>query len=107
MKKMSKTVSTSRKKNYFLVSTLNTVLFGQVPPKPNQKHHLYHISLLTDRFGSTFLKSGSGLTKKPGSIMIRMIRNSDLFASALFRVAVLVILLDPDLGWIRTNTGMT
>ena len=39
--------------------------------------------------------------------MIRMIRNSDLFASALFRVAVLVILLDPDLGWIRTKTGMT
>ena len=34
------TESTSRRFVYFIFSTLNTVLFGQVPPKPNQKHHL-------------------------------------------------------------------
>ena len=37
-KKRSKTVSTSRKNLYFIFSTLNTVIFGQVPPKPIQKH---------------------------------------------------------------------
>ena len=35
-KKRPKTASTSRKIVYFILSTLNTVLFGQVPPKPRQ-----------------------------------------------------------------------
>ena len=52
-----------------------SALFGQVPPKPNQKHHLDLIGLLIDGFGSGFLKSGSGSAKKPGSIQIR-IRNT-------------------------------
>ena len=39
-KKRPKTVSTSKKLAYFIFSTLNTVLFGQVPPNPNKKHHL-------------------------------------------------------------------
>ena len=42
--------------------TVNTVLFGQAPPKPNQKHLLEPTSLLMDRSGSA---------KKPGSIRIR------------------------------------
>ena len=50
--------------------------FGQVPPKPNQKHHLDLNGLLMDGSGSRFLKSGSGFlksgsAKKPGSIRIR------------------------------------
>ena len=54
-----------KKKNIFdfIFSTLNTVLFGQVPPKPNTKHHLDPTSLLID---------GSGSAKKPGSIRIRI-----------------------------------
>ena len=42
------TESTSRRFAYFIFSTLKTVLFGQVPPKPNQKHHLDSSSLLMD-----------------------------------------------------------
>ena len=34
---------------YFISSTSNTVLFGQAPPKPNQKHLLEPTSLLMDR----------------------------------------------------------
>ena len=70
-KKRPKNVSTSRKIVYFICSTLNTVLFGQVSPKPNQKHHLDPIKLLMD---------GSGrirISEKPGSetlIMILIIR---------------------------------
>ena len=30
---------------YFISSTLNTVLFGQAPPKPYQNHHLDSIRL--------------------------------------------------------------
>ena len=76
MKISPKTVSTSRKKLYFIFSTLNTVLFGQVTPKPNQKHHLDPIGLLMDGSGSGFLKSGSGSAKKPGSIRIRKLINT-------------------------------
>ena len=46
--------------DYVIFSTLNTVLLGQVPPKPNQ---LDIISLLMDGSGSGFLKSGSGFLK--------------------------------------------
>ena len=49
--KRPKTVNTSSL-FYFIFSTLNTVFFGQVPPKPNQKHHLDPISLLMDGSGS-------------------------------------------------------
>ena len=59
---------------YFIFGTLNTVLFGQVPPKPSQNHHLNDISLLMDGSVSGFLKSGSA--KKPGSIQIR---NTEIF----------------------------
>ena len=69
-KKRLKNVSTSRKIVYFIFGTLNTVLFGQVPPKPSQNHHLNDISLLMDGSVSGFLKSGSGSAKKPGSIRI-------------------------------------
>ena len=82
MKKTAlKTVSTSRKFVYFILSTLNTVLFGQAPPKPNPKHHLELIDLLMD--GSECLKSGSGSgwAKKPGSIRIQ-IRNTAFFGSS-------------------------
>ena len=57
-KKHSKTVSKSRKFVYFIFGTLNTGLFGQVPPKSNQKHNLDLIDLLID---------GSGSAKEPGS----------------------------------------
>ena len=50
-------------------TAINTVLFGQAPPKPYQNHHLDPISLSMD--GSGLLKPGSGLAKKPGSIRIR------------------------------------
>ena len=60
-----------KKKNIFdfIFSTLNTVLFGQVPPKPNQKQNLDPISLSLDRSrsGSGFLKSRSESAKKPES----------------------------------------
>ena len=59
-KKLHKTVSTVQ---VDIFSTLNTVLFGQVTPKSNKKHHLDPIGLLMD--GSGFLKSGSGSAKKP------------------------------------------
>ena len=59
---------------YFISSTLNTVLFGQAPPKPYQNHHLDPISLLMDGSGSGILKPGSGSAKKLGPIRIR-IRN--------------------------------
>ena len=59
-KKRPKTVSTVQ---VDIFSTLNTVLFGQVTPKSNKKHHLDPIGLLMD--GSGFLKSGSGSAKKP------------------------------------------
>ena len=36
---------------YIISSTLNTVLFGQAPPKPYQNHHLDPISLLMDKSG--------------------------------------------------------
>ena len=51
--------------SYLALSTVSTVLFGQVTPKPNQKHHLDPIGLLMDGSGSGFLKSGSGTAKKP------------------------------------------
>ena len=35
----------------FVSSTLNTVLFGQTPPKPYQNPHLDPISLLMDGSG--------------------------------------------------------
>ena len=38
----------------YIFNTLNTILFGQVPPKPNQKHYLNPISLLMDRSRSVF-----------------------------------------------------
>ena len=44
----------------YIFNTLNTILFGQVPPKPNQKHYLNPISLLMDRSRSGFLKLESG-----------------------------------------------
>ena len=69
MKKPPKTVSTSRQVLYFIFSTLHTVLFGQVTPKPNQKNSL-------DGSGYGFLKSGYGSAKKPGSIRIR---NTDCY----------------------------
>ena len=53
-------------------STLNTVLFGQTPPKPYQNHHLDPISLLMDGSGSGLLKPGFRSAKKPGSIRIRI-----------------------------------
>ena len=37
--------------SYFTLSTVNPVLFGQVRPKPYQKHHLDPISLLMDGSG--------------------------------------------------------
>ena len=48
-------------------TALNTVLFGQVPPKPNKIHNLYPISKLPDGSGSRLKKpgSGSGSAKKP------------------------------------------
>ena len=54
---------------YIIFGTLNIVLFVQVTPKPNQKHHLDLIRLLME--GSGFLKNGSVSAKKPGSIRIR------------------------------------
>ena len=64
-KKRPKTVSTSR--NYFnfipVFSTLNTVLFGQVTSKPNQKHHLNPIGLLMDGSGSKTLVISQELPK--------------------------------------------
>ena len=49
MKKRPKTFKyryrTRREILYFIFSTLNTVRFGQAPPKPNQNHHLDPISL--------------------------------------------------------------
>ena len=66
-KKTSQNCNYNQKNSYIIFITLNTVLFGLVPPKPNQKHHLDLGSLLMD--GSGFLKSGSA--KKPGSIQIR------------------------------------
>ena len=36
---------------YFIFCTLNIFLFGQAPPKPNQKNHLDPISLLMDGSG--------------------------------------------------------
>ena len=42
---------------YIISTTLNTVLFGQAPPKPYQNHHLDPISLLMDKSG--LLKLGS------------------------------------------------
>ena len=81
MKISPKTVSTSRKKLYFIFSTLITVLFGQVTPKPNQKHHLDPIGLLMDGSGSGFLKSRSGSAKKPGSIRIR---NTTIYCTNMY-----------------------
>ena len=57
--------------SYLLQHSQHTVLFVQVPPKTNQKHHLDPISLFMDGSGSRFLKSGSGSAIKPGSIRIR------------------------------------
>ena len=58
---------------YIISSTHNTVLFGQVPPKPYQNHHLDTKSLLMD--GSGLIKPGSGSANKPGAIRNR-IRNT-------------------------------
>ena len=49
----------------FVSSTLNTVLFGQTPPKPYQNPHLDPKSLLMDGSGSGLLKPGSGMAKNP------------------------------------------
>ena len=46
MKKRPKNVSKSRNFLNFIFSILNTVLFGQVTPKPNQKHYLDPIGVL-------------------------------------------------------------
>ena len=77
-KKRSKTVpvSTSGKIVYFMFSILkvNTVFFGQVPPKPNQKHNLDPIGFLMD---------GTGSAKKPGSIRIRNTDFGSVFISLL------------------------
>ena len=67
---MTKTSKNWRTTKFFF-STLNTVLFGQVHPKPNQKRHLDPISLLIYGSRSGFLKSRSGSAKNPGSIRIR------------------------------------
>ena len=64
---------------YIISSTLNTVLFGQAPPKPYQNHHLDPISLLMD--GSGLLKPGSGSAKKPGSIRIRNTGSKNAYKS--------------------------
>ena len=56
--KRPKTVSTSRNNLFSIFSTLNTVFFGQVTPKPyKKKYHLDPIGFLMDVSG--FLKSGS------------------------------------------------
>ena len=44
-KKRPKTGVKVEKMLYFISSTLNTVFFGQAPPKPCQNHHLEHVSL--------------------------------------------------------------
>ena len=49
----------------FVSSTLNTVLFGQTPPKPYQNPHLDPKSLLMDGSGSGLLKPRSGMAKNP------------------------------------------
>ena len=75
MKKNSKTVEQVENFVIFIFSTLNTILFGQVRPKPNLKRHWDPISLLMDGSGSGFLKSGSWSwsrsAKKPWSTRIR------------------------------------
>ena len=50
-KKSPKTARTGRTILYFIFSNLNTVLFGQVHPKPNKKHNLDPISFLMDGSG--------------------------------------------------------
>ena len=67
---------------YILSSTLNTLLFGQAPPKSYQNFHLDPISLLME--GSGLLKPVSGSAKKPGSIWIR---NTALWARAFVHFA--------------------
>ena len=57
-KKRHKTVTTSIYFFNFIFSTLNTVLFGQVTPKPIQEYHLGPIGLLMDGSGSGISKSG-------------------------------------------------
>ena len=64
MQKSKKTARTGRLIFFnFILSTLNTVLFGQVPLKPNQKHLDPIVLFLT-------LKPRSGSAKKPGFIRI-------------------------------------
>ena len=56
-------------KNPAPATLLNTVLFGQAPPKPYQNHHLDPISLFKD--GSGLSKPDPDRREKPGSIRIR------------------------------------
>ena len=58
----------------FSILKVNTVFFGQVPPKPNQKHNLDPIGFLMD---------GTGSAKKPGSIRIRNTDFGSVFISLL------------------------
>ena len=74
--KRPKTGVNVEKMLYLISSTLNTILFGQAPPKPYQNHYLDPINLFMDGSGSGLIKLGSGSAKKPGSIRIR-IRNAD------------------------------
>ena len=67
MKKKPKTVSTRKKKGktYLALSTVNTILFGQVPPNLIKQYHKYPISLLKQKTDE------SGLPKKTGYVRIR------------------------------------
>ena len=88
--KNAKNVRTSKNTFYIVYhiycTTLDTILLGQVPPKPLIKeNHLGPISLLKqnpDGSGSGFLKSGSGSAKKLRSIQIR-IRITDFMYTML------------------------
>ena len=55
----------------FISSTLNTVLFGQAPPKPYQNHHLVKSHKFINGRIRTF-KTRIRLGEKPGSIRIRI-----------------------------------
>ena len=51
--------------SYLALSTVSTVLFGQVTPKPNQKYHLDPIGLLMYVSGSGFLSTDPDRRKNP------------------------------------------
>ena len=55
----------------FIFSTLNTVLFGQAPPKPQQNHHLVKSHKFINGRIRTF-KTRIRIGEKPGSIRIRI-----------------------------------